>query len=153
MNTNIVTQGLAKVVGPSEMRRNTFTLASATLAAVLVVSGSAWGQTAVPRTDMGYPGDPYAADSRDPFDTTYPHEYPHPQATLSNGGLAGAVIAPLAAVAAAAPLITGRSVATGRMGSMCSTPAKTCELYHTSFVGGSCSCRVAGGRALGSVTP
>jgi len=94
MNTNIVTQGLAKVVGPDEMKRNTFTLASATLAAVLVVSGSAWGQTAVPRTDMGYPGDPYAADSRDPFDTTYPHEYPHPQASLSNGGLAGGDRAP-----------------------------------------------------------
>ena len=30
---------------------------------------------------------------------------------------------------ATAPLVTGRSVATGQMGRMCSTPVKSCELY------------------------
>jgi hypothetical protein len=54
---------------------------------------------------------------------------------------------------AAAPLVTGRSVATGHMGNYCTTPVKNCELYHASYVGGGCSCRVPGGRARGSVTP
>jgi hypothetical protein len=54
---------------------------------------------------------------------------------------------------AAAPLVTGRSVATGQMGNYCTTPVKTCELYHASYAGNSCSCRVPGGRARGSVTP
>jgi hypothetical protein len=50
------------------------------------------------------------------------------------------------------PLVTGRSVATGQMGITCTTPAKTCELYHTSYVGGGCSCWVPGGRSRGLVT-
>jgi predicted 3-demethylubiquinone-9 3-methyltransferase (glyoxalase superfamily) len=32
-------------------------------------------------------------------------------------------------------------------------PLDPCELYHASYVGGGCSCRVPGGRARGSVTP
>lgn len=52
-----------------------------------------------------------------------------------------------------APLIMGRSVATGQMGIYCTTPAKTCELYHASYVGGDCSCRIPGGRARGLVSP
>jgi hypothetical protein len=52
-----------------------------------------------------------------------------------------------------APLATGRSVATGQMGIYCATPVKTCELYHASYVGGDCSCRVPGGRSRGSVSP
>ena len=52
-----------------------------------------------------------------------------------------------------APLVTGRSVATGQMGIYCATPAKTCELYHASYVGGGCSCRVPGGRSRGFVSP
>ena len=52
-----------------------------------------------------------------------------------------------------APLVTGRSVATGHMGRMCSTPVKACELYHSSYVGNGCSCRVAGGRSRGTVSP
>lgn len=116
------------------MKRNTISLAWATLAAVSVMSGSAWGQMFVP----GYPGDPYAADSRAPFDTTYPHEYPQPQISL-----------PILA-----PLVTGRSVATGPMlGNYCATPAKTCELNRASPLGYSCSCKVPGGRVRGSVTP
>jgi hypothetical protein len=53
----------------------------------------------------------------------------------------------------AAPLVTGRSVATGHLGNYCSTPATTCELYHASWVGNGCSCRVPGGYARGTVTP
>ena len=54
---------------------------------------------------------------------------------------------------APAPLVTGRSVATGQIGIYCATPAKTCELYHASYVGGGCSCRVPGGRSRGFVSP
>ena len=53
----------------------------------------------------------------------------------------------------AAPLGADRSAATGQMGNYCTTPVKTCELYHASYAGNSCSCRVPGGRARGSVTP
>ncbi len=79
-------------------------------------------------------------------------------------GLAGAITAPVtmaaeapAAVAGAAtaPLYMGRSVATGPVqnGNSCSTPAKTCELRHASWIGNGCSCHVPGGRARGTVTP
>jgi hypothetical protein len=54
---------------------------------------------------------------------------------------------------APAPLVMGRSVATGQLGIYCATPVKTCELYHASYVGGDCSCRVPGGRSRGSVSP
>ena len=37
-------------------------------------------------------------------------------------------------------------------GNFCSTPVKTCELYHASWIGNGCSCRVPGGLARGSVT-
>jgi hypothetical protein len=58
-----------------------------------------------------------------------------------------AVTAPMAAAAnTAAPLITGRSVATGQMGNVCTTSVKTCELCHASYIGNGCSCRVTGGR-------
>jgi hypothetical protein len=52
-----------------------------------------------------------------------------------------------------APLATGRSAAIGQLGIYCGTPVKTCELYHASYVGGDCSCRVPGGRSRGSVSP
>jgi hypothetical protein len=68
--------------------------------------------------------------------------------------VAAAAAAPFAvATSATAPLVTGRSVATGQMGKMCSTPVTACELYHTSYNGNGCSCRVAGGRSRGSVSP
>ena len=57
------------------------------------------------------------------------------------------------AESATAPLVTGRSVATGSMGNYCTTPAKTCLLTNASWVGNGCSCRVPGGHARGSVTP
>ena len=49
-------------------------------------------------------------------------------------------------------LMSGRSVAIGQMGMMCSTPLKVCELYHASYVGNGCSCKTADGRAHGTVT-
>jgi hypothetical protein len=70
-------------------------------------------------------------------------------------GLAATVAAPLAgADPATAPLVTGRSVATGQveMENYCTTPAKTCLLYHESWVGTGCSCRVPDGHSRGSVT-
>jgi hypothetical protein len=60
---------------------------------------------------------------------------------------------PSYAYAPAAPLVTGRSVAAGNTGMHCATSVKTCLLRNASYVGGGCSCRVAGGRAQGSVTP
>jgi hypothetical protein len=53
----------------------------------------------------------------------------------------------------AAPLVTGRSVASGEPGRHCSTAARTCLLKQTSHVGRDCSCKVRGGRLEGSVTP
>lgn len=51
-----------------------------------------------------------------------------------------------------APSLTaGRSAA--QIGRYCVTPAKTCRLGHASWVGSGCSCRLAGGRERGSVTP
>jgi hypothetical protein len=58
-----------------------------------------------------------------------------------------------AAPAYAAPLVTGRSVATGQWGNFCTTSVKTCELTRASFIGNGCSCRVPGGRARGTVSP
>ncbi|HXW71952.1 MAG TPA: hypothetical protein VEK34_10990 [Methylocella sp.] len=134
------------------MKSNPIGLVAVSLAAMLIVSGTAWGQMAPLGSDTGYPGDPYAADSRDPYDTTYPHEYPYPLAPVPLGGLT--VIAPAAALAAvpAPPLVTGRSVAAGQMGNYCSTPAKACELYRALPAGSGCSCKAPGGRARGLVT-
>ncbi len=73
------------------------------------------------------------------YDNGYADDYGYP-ATGSSGYYA------------AAPLVTGRSVATGQLGSYCTISVKTCELQHPSYVGGACSCRVPGGRAGGLVT-
>ena len=69
--------------------------------------------------------------------------------------LAGATVtAPMAvATNTAAPLMTGRSVATGQVGNSCKTSVKICEIRHASYVGNECSCRVVGGRARGTVSP
>ena len=53
------------------------------------------------------------------------------------------------AALATAPLMTGRSVAAS--GDYCATPAKTCLLYHSSWVGNGCSCKVYDGYARGTV--
>ena len=53
------------------------------------------------------------------------------------------------AALATAPLMTGRSVAAS--GDYCATPVKTCLLYHSSWVGNGCSCKVNDGYARGTV--
>jgi hypothetical protein len=117
----------------------------------------------------GY-GYPYAAAYGYGYPDTRPYEYPYanPYGYYSNdyGNPFSVVTTPIAALtapvtalatpvaqAAAAPLVTGRSVATGQMGKMCSTPVKTCELYQASWIGNSCSCKVSSGRSRGSVAP
>ena len=56
-------------------------------------------------------------------------------------------------VVPAAPVVTGRSIATGGIGDFCATSVKTCQLVEPSHVGGGCSCRVPGGHARGTVAP
>ncbi|MBA4222356.1 MAG: hypothetical protein C0458_16625 [Methylobacterium sp.] len=46
----------------------------------------------------------------------------------------------------AAPVSSG-------VGDYCQTPVRTCQLINPSNLGGGCSCRVAGGRARGTVIP
>lgn len=52
-----------------------------------------------------------------------------------------------------APVVSARSVASGRVGSHCSTPAKTCSLRHSASLGGDCSCKVTGAATRGVVVP
>ena len=113
------------------MKQSVALLASATLGAALFVNGSAWSQVV-----YGYYG-------------YYP---PAVVSTLDGEPITGPIAV---AGASAAPLYTGRSVATGpiQMGNYCSTPVKTCALYHASWVGSGCSCRIPGGRSQGTVTP
>ncbi len=109
----------------------------------------------------GYPytnayGYPYTNAYGYPYTNAYGYQYNNAYGYSSDyNNPFWIVTAPIAAVTAplTAPLMTGRSVATGQMGRMCSTPAKSCELYHASWVGNGCSCRVSGGLARGSVTP
>lgn len=91
-----------------------------------------------------YYGFPYGYGA-DPYSYSY-GGYPYNNAPAIDYSAAPAYTSP--------GLMTGRSVATtGQMGDYCTTPVKTCELYHTSMVGGGCSCKVEGGRSRGSVTP
>ena len=53
------------------------------------------------------------------------------------------------AALATAPLMTGRSVAAS--GDYSRTPVKTCLLYHSSWIGNGCSCKVYDGYARGTV--
>ena len=122
----------------------------------------------------GY-GYPYAAAYGYGYPDTAPYGYPYanPYGYWNESANPFSVVtAPIAALApvtawrlvrrlrqrlcgaeATAPSVTGRSVATGQMGRMCSTPVKSCELYRESFVGNGCSCKVSGGRARGTVAP
>jgi hypothetical protein len=153
------------------MKRIAAYLASAALGAVLVGSGPAWAQM---RSDIAWRGYPYNPDN-DAYNYGYPnyaygygygygypsnyaYGYGYPYANSYDYANPFAIVtAPIAALAAAtpatAPLVTGRSVATGQMGKMCSTPVKACELYHASYIGNGCSCKVTGGRSRGSVSP
>jgi len=95
-----------------------------------------------PYADCGYWGSDYCGYDYPDYAYGYPnydYSYGYP-ATGSSGYYA------------AAPLVTGRSVATGQLGSYCTISVKTCELQHPSYLGGACSCRVPGGRAGGLVT-
>jgi hypothetical protein len=127
----------------------------------------------------GY-GYPYAAAYGYGYPDTRPYEYPYanPYGYYSNnyGNPFSVVTAPIAALTApvtalatpvaqaattpfavageaSAPLVTGRSVAAGQMGIMCSTPVTTCELYQASWIGNGCSCKITGGHSRGSVAP
>ena len=84
--------------------------------------------------DTSYYGTSYYGNG---YDNGYAGDYGYP-ATGSGGYYA------------AAPLVTGRSVATGQLGNYCTISVKACELHH--YGGGACSCRVPGGRARGLVT-
>jgi len=70
----------------------------------------------------------------------YGYSYPYYNGYGYGTGLAGL---------ATAPLMTGRSAATS--GDYCATPVKTCLLYHSSWVGNGCSCKVYDGYARGTV--
>jgi hypothetical protein len=104
----------------------------------------------VTRTAYGYSydsGNPFAAVTAPIAALTAP-------ATALAAPVARAAVAPFAvATSGTAPLVTGRSVAVGQMGKMCSTPVKSFELYQASYVGNGCSCKVTGGRSRGTVTP
>jgi len=148
-------------------------LALAALSAGLVGSGPAWAQSAW----RGYP-DNYAYAYGYPSNYAYGYGYPYANsygysydyanpfaivtapiaalaapATVLTTPVAAATAPVAVATSASAPLVTGRSVAAGQMGKMCSTPVKACELYHASYIGNGCSCRVTGGRSLGTVSP
>jgi hypothetical protein len=145
------------------MKRIGFLLASAALCGVLVLSGPAraedrggwhgetpccggWGQAyaglafsaAHPWWGLGYP--------------YYGYSYAYPYGPYGYDVAAAPSLPLIAAEAATAPLVTGRSVATG-VGGSCSTPVTACALRHPSYIGGACSCRVAGGRVGGTVAP
>jgi hypothetical protein len=80
----------------------------------------------------------------------YGYGYGYPYGYGLGTGVAALATAPLAlAGAATAPLMTGRSVAAS--GDYCATPVKTCLLYHSSWVGNGCSCKVYDGYARGTV--
>jgi hypothetical protein len=157
------------------MKRIAAYLASAALGAVLVGSGPAWAQM---RSDMAgrypYNADNYAYNYGYPYNYAYGYGYPYANsydyanpfaivtapiavlaapATALTTPVAEAAAAPFAVATTTPPLTTGRSVATGQMGKMCSTPVKACELYHESYIGNGCSCRVPGGRSRGTVSP
>jgi hypothetical protein len=79
-----------------------------------------------------------------PYDYAYGYGYPYGYGYGYPG-----YGAPYAATTA--PLVTGRSAATGQMGNYCTTPLTTWQLYHASYAGNGCSCRVSGGRSRGTV--
>lgn len=105
------------------------------LAATSPYWGSGWGY------GYGWPSSSYYAYNW-PYDSYYGSNYYGAYQTR-----------PYYAYAQTAPLVTGRSVATGSIGMHCATSARTCMLRNASYIGGGCSCRVPGGRAHGSVMP
>lgn len=162
-------RSFAQTHGEKTMHRIVTALfASAAACTGLLAASPSWAQAPYPYgTYSSYPGYsygygyPYAgtygysSDYGNPFSIiTAPIAAMTAPLTALAAPVAGVAAAPVAATAAVTtPLVTGRSIATGQMGRMCSTPARSCELYHASWVGNGCSCRVAGGLTRGSVTP
>ena len=151
------------------MNHHSMLFALSLLGTGLTVSSPAFGQAIM---NLGTPNYPYDAvynpRTFGMWPTTYgnpTYSYIYPPGTYQGYGYAtpdnpfgflvtSLAMAPVNAVSGAtAPLVTGRSVATGQPGNYCSTPVRTCELIHSSFVGNGCSCRVNGGHARGSVIP
>jgi hypothetical protein len=132
------------------MKPKVIYLASAALGAAFFVSGSAWAQMGgAPRERGNYCATPVTTcalaraswvgagcSCRTPGGRTrgtVASSYGYAPSASANpfGGLAGAITAPVATVAAApavvaaaapAPLMTGRSVANGQIGNYCTTP-------------------------------
>lgn len=151
------------------MQRHSILFALSLLGTSVVGGGSALGASMGPGNPV-YPYDPGTYGSPDYFYNytqpgyqLYSYNYPPGSYNYNSGYsssanpfafLGGVFAAPFdLASNAAAPLVTGRSVATAQPGNFCSTPVRTCELTRTSFVGNGCSCHVHGGRARGSVIP
>jgi hypothetical protein len=119
------------------MKRITPYLAAATLGLAFIATHPAAAQ--VLGIDVGYPT--YSRVYGYPYYRGYSNPYAYNGwdwgASIAGVGslaaapveLAGAAVAAPMAVAAntAAPLITGRSVASGQMGNFCTTSVKTCE--------------------------
>jgi hypothetical protein len=82
-------------------------------------------------------------------DYGYPYDYAYGYPGYGYSGYGYGYAPGTAAVTA--PLVTGRSVAVDAYGNYCTTPVKTCLLYHSAYLGDGCSCRVPGGHARGSV--
>ncbi|MFZ0507854.1 MAG: hypothetical protein WAM29_07150, partial [Methylocella sp.] len=107
-----------------------------------------------PYADCGYWGSDYCGYGYPDYASSYP-DYGYDNGYYGNGydnGYASGYPATGSSGYYAAPLVTGRSVATGQQGSHCTVSVKACELHHPSYLGGACSCRVPGGRARGLVT-
>jgi hypothetical protein len=114
--------------------------------------GGGWDYS-YPYADCGYWGGDYCGNGYSNYAYSYP-DYGYDSSYYDNGYADdyGYPATGSSGYYAAAPLVTGRSVATGQLGSYCTISVKTCELQHPSYVGGACSCRVPGGRAGGLVT-
>jgi hypothetical protein len=105
-----------------------------------------------PYADCGYWGSDYCGYGYPDYASSYPdygYDYGYGNGYGYNYGYPATGSSGYYSVA---PLVTGRSVATGQLGSYCTISLKACELQHPSYVGGACSCRVPGGRARGLVT-
>jgi hypothetical protein len=116
-----------------------------------------WGGAAISRYQDG----PYSTTSAWPFPypnapayaySTRPANRGTYQTRLRYAYIPAAPVVTGRSVASERNLVTGRSVASGSIGMHCATSVKTCMLRNASYIGGDCSCKVTGGRAHGSVT-
>jgi hypothetical protein len=107
--------------------------------------GWGWGGWGYPYADCGYWGSDYCGYGY----PGYAYGYGYPDYYGYNYGYPATGPG---GYYAAAPLVTGRSVAAGQLGGYCTISVKACELHHPSYIGDACSCRVPGGRARGLLT-